>query len=286
MKSLKTFFNEDFSRKNKAEIVEFLTELHGAIGPEAFAAVTDLDPASELPALKKDEMIAIVHNFRDAYQASWEQGVLSTGSKYFNSILELAAADDNLFRAQNNTVSSADFAAELGSIDFENLIGGPMDAAVKAQANASMSTVNFIKEVGFDRDETGKVTGLKMADFSFEKQVPDPEDASKTITEQVKIQVPFISILNVPSLRVETLDIDFNVKLNSTYKRDVTSSLGINANVSAGWGPVKMKVSASYRRSASTGVKVEKEYSMGVKVRATNDDLPAGLEKVLGLMSE
>ena len=33
-----------------------------------------------------------------------------------------------------------------------------------------------------------------------------------------------------------------------------------------------------------TGIKVEKEYSLAVKVRATNDEMPAGLEKVLGML--
>ena len=59
---------------------------------------------------------------------------------------------------------------------------------------------------------------------------------------------------------------------------------GINAGASGGWGPVKFKVDVSYKRSSSTGIKVEKEYSLAVKVRATNDEMPAGLEKVLGML--
>ena len=38
---------------------------------------------------------------------------------------------------------------ELSSIDFESMIGGPLVAVINAQAQAAMSTVNFIKEVGF-----------------------------------------------------------------------------------------------------------------------------------------
>lgn len=285
MNSLKEVLDQDTSRLKKDEIVNILTKLNAAIGDAAYSQVSGIDVKDELPDLKKDDMVAVFNSFRNAYKSDWENDALRAGTDLINTVGAIAAADENLFSTQNNTVSSADFAAELGSIDFENLISGPMDAAVKAQANASMSTVSFIKEVGFDRDSNGDVTGLKMADFSYSKEVPNADNTG-TVTEEVKIKVPFISILNVPSLRVETLDIDFHVKLNSTYKRDVTSSLGIDAEVSAGWGPVKMKVGVSYQRSASTGVKVEKEYSMGVKVRATNDEMPAGLEKVLALMSE
>jgi hypothetical protein len=33
----------------------------------------------------------------------------------------------------------------LSSIDFESMIGGPLVAVINAQAQAAMSTVNFIK---------------------------------------------------------------------------------------------------------------------------------------------
>ena len=98
--------------------------------------------------------------------------------------------------------------------------------------------------------------------------------------------MPFVSILNIPSLRIETCEVDFNVKLNSTYTKDTSSEFGIDAGVSGGWGPVKFNVDVSYKKTSSTGIKVEKEYSLGVKVKATNDEMPAGLEKVLGIMSQ
>src|SRR5262245_5340551 len=40
---------------------------------------------------------------------------------------------------------------ELSSIDFASMLGGPLVAVVNAQAQAAMSTVNFIKEVGFNK---------------------------------------------------------------------------------------------------------------------------------------
>lgn len=42
-----------------------------------------------------------------------------------------------------------DPAKELSSIDFQAMLGGPLMAVVNAQAQAAMSSVNFIKAVGF-----------------------------------------------------------------------------------------------------------------------------------------
>lgn len=38
---------------------------------------------------------------------------------------------------------------ELSSLAFDKIIGGALDAVVKAQNDASMTTVSFIKTVGF-----------------------------------------------------------------------------------------------------------------------------------------
>ena len=48
---------------------------------------------------------------------------------------------------------------ELSSIDFESMIGGPLVAVINAQAQAAMSTVNFIKEVGFKKPSTEENAG-------------------------------------------------------------------------------------------------------------------------------
>jgi len=40
---------------------------------------------------------------------------------------------------------------ELASLDFHNLIGGPLVAVVNAQSQAAMATVNFVKQVGFNK---------------------------------------------------------------------------------------------------------------------------------------
>ena len=286
MTTFKTALQQDANKLTKTEIVDLLTDLHDTIGADAFGTVTGLDIKDELPDLKKAEIVSVMEDFRDQYDEGWDAAAVAAGRQAFNRVADIAAADAALFSSSN--VSSANFAAELGSIDFANLIGGPMQAAVQAQAAASMSTVRFINEVGFDRNAAGEITGIKMVDFSYTRQVPDPNDNTQTIDENVNINVPFISILNVPSLRIETLDIDFNVKLNSTYTNKVESTFDTEATMSYGgkwFSPVKFEASIAYQRKSATGTTIEKEYSMGVKVKATNDEMPAGLEKVLGLLA-
>lgn len=286
MKTLKSVLEQDYSKKTKNELIEMLSGLEDALTPSVYEQISGITP-SELQSLTKKEILDIIDNFKTGYEPKWEGSVTKASADVLKLIFGQMAEDDKIFGTSD--AASADFAAELGSIDFATIIGGPLDACVKAQANASISTVSFINEVGFETDSSGKK--LRMAEFRYKKNAPNPAydpanpgTTSPTIQQDAEINVPFIALLNVPSFRIESCEVDFNVKLNSTYTKNVSSEFGINAGASGGWGPVKFKVDVSYKRSSSTGIKVEKEYSLGVKVRATNDEMPAGLEKVLGLL--
>lgn len=290
MKTLKEILEQDQSKKSKPELIEILSGMESLLSPSVYEKISGIAP-SELKDLTKRDILDIFNSFSANYDSNWENTLTNASSKVVEGIFGQMQADDMAFKAAG--AGDADFAAELGSIDFATIIGGPLDACVQAQSNASISTVSFINSVGFEGE--GEEKKLRMAEFKYKKNGPnpdfDPEVAEgptnlKTIEQDVEISVPFIALLNVPSFRIETCEIDFNVKLNSTFTKNVSSEFGINAEVSGGFGPVKFKVDVSYKRTSSTGIKVEKEYSLGVKVKATNDEMPAGLEKVLGLMAQ
>lgn len=168
---------------------------------------------------------------------------------------------------------------DLNSLDFSNYIGGPMQAAVNAQNSAAMAVVNFIKEVGFETTNgDGEIDGIRYVTFSYEKKLEDDSTAT------YKLSVPLLTIVPIPSLRIEEMTIDFNAKLNSVETNDVTSELGVDASISAGFKKIGFTASASYKRTSVSGSKIEKTYEMSVHVRVVNDELPAGLDRILRIL--
>ncbi|MDF1698819.1 MAG: DUF2589 domain-containing protein [Saprospiraceae bacterium] len=300
-KTLKEFLSENHQRKNKDKLISAITGISRIIGEEKYAEITGVQ-LSELDDLSKSDLVGTLNQFINSYQEDWEKSLSEASVEVklmlgFNDIVaemnELSKSD---FSAQSGTsASNANFAAELGSIDFANMIGGPLNACVTAQNNASMATVSFINEVGFtDPATTGGIREVRMVDFTHKRKTINPdydpaqaESATnvKYSEEDIALEVPFLSILNIPSLRIETCEIDFNVKLNSVYTKDVSSEFQLDASLGIDYKWIKFDVSASYKRSMSTGVRVEKEYNLGVKVVATNDQLPGGLENVLGILA-
>ena len=176
---------------------------------------------------------------------------------------------------------------ELSSIDFKSMIGGPLDAVVRAQAQSAQTSVDFIKSVGFDADSNEPT----MITFGYMKAVETRDgDGNVTGTEPKKfdLTVPILTMLPIPFIRVEETTIAFNAKINSVQESSTSSSHELNSKLSvkAGWGPVSAKLSASYsyKKSSSSSSKIERTYSLSVNVRAVQDELPAGTEKLLGIL--
>jgi hypothetical protein len=178
---------------------------------------------------------------------------------------------------------------ELSSIDFQAMIGGPLSAVVKAQADAAVTSVDFIKAVGFDT-ENGNVKAPIMISFAYDKAIEKVADDG-TVNIEVKpfnLTVPFLTMLPIPFIRIEETTIDFNAKIVSVQERKSTSSHGLDTELKAkagwGWGSASLKVNYSYKKSTTAGSKVERTYSLAVHVRAIQDELPAGTERLLGIL--
>ncbi|CAM1341521.1 DUF2589 domain-containing protein [Tenacibaculum amylolyticum] len=196
--------------------------------------------------------------------------------------------------------------SELNSLDFNVYVGGPLQAAIEAQTSASMATVDFIKEVGFEKDsDDSEPDALRYVDFNYKKSVPNPHvgktaaqltaeglvpgDVDTTnpfIKSNVAIKVPFLTMLTIPALRIDEVNIEFNAKLNSVETKSTSSQFSASAELGIKYWFVKFKASASYKKSTYQGSKVEKTYNLGVRVKAVNDELPEGLNRILGMLED
>ncbi len=179
---------------------------------------------------------------------------------------------------------------ELSSIDFQFMIGGPLNAVIKAQAQSAQTSVDFIKSVGFNAADAATDPGKPtMVSFVYDKPI-ESKDAAGVITVTLtpfKLTVPILTMLPIPFIRVEEVTIDFNAKINSVVE-STTSSSELNASlaVKGGWGPVSAELKCSYSNKKSTSAtdKTERTYSLIIHVRAVQDELPAGMEKLLGVL--
>jgi Protein of unknown function (DUF2589) len=208
---------------------------------------------------------------------------------------------------------------ELATIDFASTIGGPLVAVINAQAQAAMSTVNFIKAIGFESEDGDHPNQPVYVKFKYPKEISPyqppvpavpavPAQGDKPAKPEVpakpaipaqyaihELEVPILTMLPIPYIRVEEVTLDFKAKIVSMEKTDTTTSLKADMSSKFKGGvtaqgmvdaSVSYKTSMSYQRTTNTGEQVDRTYSMDIHIKAVQDEIPAGMERLLNILEE
>jgi hypothetical protein len=174
----------------------------------------------------------------------------------------------------------------LSQIPFGAIIGGPLVAGVEAQTMAANATLQYVLKVLFGEDGAGSGKDTNpIASVTFEFSTGA---STSTLT------VPLLTLVPIPYLLVETMDISFKAAINasSSVQQKDTSSNDFTSKVDGKVGFLwdKANFSAGYSsKSDSSGTKDSKysvEYTIDVNVHATGHDMPAGTLKVLNMLND
>ena len=123
----------------------------------------------------------------------------------------------------------------LGKISFDELIGNPLRAAVKAQRDLAKETLSYIREEGIKVDENGQgqITYVTMNFFRDGKQV--------------KMRVPLLTLMPVPRLSISTMSYTFKAKVNAMS--------GVVASVGSGGTPINAGISTDNGSKSAASAK-------------------------------
>jgi len=184
-----------------------------------------------------------------------------------------------------------DMASQFKGLPMSDLIGGPLTAACDAQVKLANATAEFIKYIGFlppPASDPNGVGATRTAHFAFTRPIADPNDASKTIEENVSLDVPLLAIVKVPALSITKVDITFDMEVKSSFasKDSTDASAKMSADMKFGWGmfsaTVHVEGSVATHKENTRSSDNSAKYHVGV--RAQENGLLEGLERVLDIL--
>lgn len=183
---------------------------------------------------------------------------------------------------------------EFQGLPMESLIGAPLDAACAANVKLAKATAEFIETVGFVQGEGDKKDSstIRVAKFAFDKPIiTTDKDGKQTFSkERIDIEVPLLSVVQIPSLKVDTVDITFDMEVKTSEKSSETSDKSgeISGGAKIGWGPFSAHV--DFKGSVSTHKEntrsTDKSAKYHVEVKAIDKGMPEGLARVLDIMNQ
>lgn len=154
-----------------------------------------------------------------------------------------------------NTNSGSKVASALNSIPFGNIIGGPLAACVRAQAEAAQTTIDFIR-------------GFTMTNSELDPEGVEPITVTFTFImngEKTRMTVPLMTIVPIPYMHIDYIDLNFTA--------DITACDD---------GKIEAKYATEgYTRTEDNEQSVSVESKMGINVRASTSSMPSGMAKML-----
>ena len=189
--------------------------------------------------------------------------------------------------ASIDTTPSAVATNALQSIPFGSIIGAPLSACIEAQANAAKTSWEFIRDVGLVDTEDGKGKQAIYVNFEFRKN-----------GRSTTLSVPLLTIVPIPYLAIKDINIAFKASISAsssastTVKKslEVGASMKASASTNLGFfkGSMEMSASVSSKKDSTStrDSKYSVEYTMDVSVSAGQDDMPAGMAKVLEILNQ
>jgi hypothetical protein len=112
--------------------------------------------------------------------------------------------------------------------------------------------------------------------------------AKDAVYQEMKFAVPILTMLPIPFIKIDKFTMDFNAKITSmeTASQSTDTSISGNLEVRQRWpsGSAKLSVNAAYKKSTASSSSIERTYSMAIHVEASQDEMPAGMEKLLNIL--
>lgn len=176
---------------------------------------------------------------------------------------------------------------QFGGLPMEALIGGPLQAACKSQLMLAKASADFIQDVCMEKAADGTMKIRNVA-FSFQRAANSADGSGAGAMENVEMQVPLLTILKIPSLLVDTVDVTFDMEVKSSEtSKEVDDKKGeLDATAGLKVGPFHMDVHvkgsiSSHKENTRSSDNSAKYH---VEVHASQGELPEGLSRMLDIL--
>jgi hypothetical protein len=173
---------------------------------------------------------------------------------------------------------------QFEGLPMEGLIGGPLEAAAKAQISLARSTSDYINSVGFHSDGS-----IRSVDFKYE--ATDQKSDGTVYLKEITVTVPMLAVVPIPNLQIDKVDITFNMEVRESVveasESDASQKRGRETDEATDeiedGERVKIYGQTSSHQENTRSSDNSAKYH--VEVHASNHGMPEGLQRVLDMMA-
>ena len=182
-------------------------------------------------------------------------------------------------------------------LPIENLICAPIIGAAKGQRALAQETLSFVNDLAFlPKDNKDGSKNPNIIEVNLDR-LTNSQTTGEVKNVNQKIQMPMISLVNIPNFAMDTMEVDFvmNVGQTSTAathqesSKDTNTSGTVSGGASWGWGHVEASATHSVAGHVGSSKSNTRgtDFSAKYEVHATAKQLPPaeGMAKFTQIMA-
>lgn len=171
-------------------------------------------------------------------------------------------------------------AQQFKGLPMTELISAPLRAACDSQIQLAGAAFEFMTKIGFENGDMSKPNLLK---FDLERPVQTPTGIT---TNKVNVQAPFLGLVPIPSLLIDTVSVDFQMEVSAAEQSKETSTQ--NASMKAGfksWFGTSVEIQGSVSSSRENTRSSNQTAKYQVHVSASQQPPTEGLSRLMDILA-
>ncbi|MFK3666217.1 DUF2589 domain-containing protein [Ochrobactrum teleogrylli] len=167
----------------------------------------------------------------------------------------------------------------IHALPVEDMIGGPLQAMIKAQLQASHSYAEFLLKVCIK-------DGVAIAvQFDYDETVINEQDGTPSTLKKT-MRIPLLATIAHPNICIEEGTIDFELGVTQAEKSQSTTKVDAKGEGSIGWGPFSVKLAGrvSHKSEQTRSTDTRAKYSIHTQVK--RQPAPEALQRVIDFLTD
>ena len=171
----------------------------------------------------------------------------------------------------------------INALPIDRMIGGPLNAMIKAQVAASRQYADFLLNVCLE-EKDGHKEAVNVQ-FEYDQTLVDSE-GKLTGVQKKTMRVPLLAVVTHPNINIEEGSVDFELEIHQAEESKKSAEREGGFEASAGWGPCSVSIhgKVSHKKEQTRSSDTRAKYTIHTSVKRSGP--PEGMMRVIDFLTE
>lgn len=167
----------------------------------------------------------------------------------------------------------------INTLPLDRMIGGPLQAMVNAQIQASKAYTDFLMSICI---QDGKAVNIE---FDYDETQVDTEGTFKQAVRKT-IRVPLLAAITHPNICIEDGSVDFELEVTQSEESKSETAAEVGVDASIGWGPYKVQMHGKVSHKAEQTRKTDTRAKYSIHTGVKRQEPPEGLMRIIDFLTD